>query len=403
MSQPWWFVFAGGGTGGHLFPALAVVDALRARVEPIEVSFFCTDRPIDRDVLGPAGVEAVPQWVRPVPSRPWQWPAFLSRWRESLRLCRKIFTRRRPAVVVGAGGYASGPPVHVALRMGIPTFLLNPDAVPGRANLHLARRGGLSGIFAQWDVTAGHFPATAPVEVTGCPVRPAFRATHRAGVGEILRSFELDPHRHTLLVTGASQGARTINETMMQLAHALDFSGWQVLHLAGPGDAERVARAYTPPGSGPGTGRLPGRVLAFTDRMADAMSAADLIVSRAGASTLAEILALGRPSILLPYPYHRDQHQRRNAMVLAEAGAAAFVEDARSAEANVGRLGAVLAQLMKNGPQRSAMGAAARELDRPDAADHIARRVAQTAQNLRGRACEFSGGEPVKRMPRRTA
>jgi UDP-N-acetylglucosamine--N-acetylmuramyl-(pentapeptide) pyrophosphoryl-undecaprenol N-acetylglucosamine transferase len=252
-------------------------------------------------------------------------------------------------------------------------------------------------------VTAGHFPATAPVEVTGCPVRPAFRATHRRQVGEILRSFELDPNRRTLLVTGASQGARTINETMMQLAHTLDFCGWQVLHLAGPADADRVTRAYASPGSGPGTGRLPGRVLAFTDRMADAMSAADLIISRAGASTLAEILAIGRPSILLPYPYHRDQHQRHNAMVLAEAGAAVLVEDARSTEINVGRLGAVLGQLMKNDPRRSAMGAAARELGRPRAADRIARRVAQAAQNLRGHACEFSGGEPVKSLPRRTA
>jgi len=366
-----------------LFPALSVVAALRSKLDPIDVSFFCTDRPIDRDLLGSAGVEAVPQRVLPLPSKPWRLPRFLLRWQQSLSVCRKVFARRRPAVVVGAGGYASGPPVHVALRMGIPTFVLNPDAVPGKANLHLARGGRLSGIFTQWDVTTQYFPSKAPVEVTGCPVRPEFRNPEMSDRGEILRSFGLEPALLTLLVTGASQGARTINEAMMILAKKLDFSGWQVLHLAGATDAEQVAGVYAPSGTTPGPGKAPGKILAFCDRMADAMKASDLMISRAGASTLAEILAAGRPSILLPYPYHRDQHQLHNAQVLIEAAAAVLVEDARSAETNADRLGPILQELMTNDTRRLAMAESACTLDRLNAADRIAERLVQSAQKMR--------------------
>ena len=175
-----WFVFAGGGTGGHLFPALAVVEELRRRPTPVDVTFFCTQRPIDRDILGKAGIEARPLTVQPFPSplRPWQWPTFYLRWRESVALCMRAFRERRPAAVIGAGGYASGPPMHAALRLGIPAFVLNPDAVPGRANKYMAG-GGVSGVFAQWEVTRSYLPAGAPMLVTGCPVRRAFMEAQR--------------------------------------------------------------------------------------------------------------------------------------------------------------------------------------------------------------------------------
>lgn len=398
-----WFVFAGGGTGGHLFPALAVVEALRRRGRPVDVSCFCTQRPIDRELLRAAGVEAIPLSVLPVTSRPWDWPRFWWRWRESVVMCRRIFGRHRPAAVMGAGGYASGPPVHAALTLGIPTFLLNPDAVPGRANRFLGRRAGLTGIFAQWEVTREHFPPSAPVEVTGCPVRPAFRTAGRADVAAILRSFDLEPGRRTLLVTGASQGARTINEAIIRLAGELDWAGWQVLHLAGQADAGWAAEAYSGLAGSTARPALRSRVLPFTDRMAEAMAACDLIVSRAGASTLAEILAVGKPSILLPYPYHRDQHQRCNAMVLVEAGAAVLLDDARDAADNARRLRPVLADLMKDDRRRAAMGQAARGLDRPDSAQSIASRLLEAAVGSDGAACDFCAEPAVKSRSRRIA
>ena len=171
---PDYFVFAGGGTGGHLFPALAVVEKLRAGENPADAAFFCTQKAIDADILGKANLLAMPLSVQPFPSRPWHWPGFLLRWRASVRQCLSHFRLRRPAAVIGAGGYASGPPVQAALRLGIPVFMLNPDAVPGRANRHMARKPGVSGVLAQWEVTRQHLPANAPVMVTGCPVRSAF-------------------------------------------------------------------------------------------------------------------------------------------------------------------------------------------------------------------------------------
>jgi len=363
-----WIAFAGGGTGGHLFPALAVAEALGGTRGDIDISFFVTARPIDRQVLEARGYGFTPQVVRPFSRRPTEWWGFWRAWRAACGAARRRFRERRPAMVVGSGGYAAGPPLHVAQKMGIPTALLNPDAVPGRANRFVAKRARL--ICVQWAVTSDRFPATAPVQVTGCPVRPEFaRANREEGVA----AFDLDPARKILLVTGASQGARSINLAMLELVGFLAAAGagpsgaaaWQVLHLAGPDDRQRVADAYA-------AANLPATVLAFTDRMAWAMAAADLVISRAGASTLAEITALGRPSVLLPYPYHRDQHQRANAQVLADAGAAILLADRVDAVANAGQLRGVLGELMEKPGKLDSMSEAAKRLGRPDAADRVA-------------------------------
>ncbi|MHC4441326.1 MAG: UDP-N-acetylglucosamine--N-acetylmuramyl-(pentapeptide) pyrophosphoryl-undecaprenol N-acetylglucosamine transferase [Planctomycetota bacterium] len=367
-----WFVFAGGGTAGHLFPALGVVESLRSRGVAIDISFFCTGRPIDREVLEGASVEAIRQSVGPISLRPWRLPVFLLNWRKSLSACRRAFVERTPAVVVGAGGYASGPPVRAAIEQGVPTFLLNPDAYPGLANRYLVRQGRLAGVFAQWPVTLNYFPADAPVMVTGCPVRRSFLSICDLDRSAIAREFGLDPDRRTLLVTGASQGARTINEAMMELADELPSSGWQVLHLSGRADRERVADAYSRAG-------ITGAVLAFTDQMAEAMVLADLIISRAGASSLAEILVMGKPAILLPYPFG-DGHQWHNGRVLVEAGTAEMLEDFKEAKANASRLGPVLWSLMGDDRRREEMGKAAGDLARPGAADQVADRLWQTAK-----------------------
>ncbi len=367
-----YFVFAGGGTGGHLYPAMSVVESLRRRDSAAEVAFFCTERPIDRDILGRAAIEAVPQCVQPFPAKPWLWPRFLLTWQRAVRFCLHRFTQNRPAVVVGAGGYASGPPVHAAAKLGIPAFLLNPDAVPGRANRHMAAKGKIRGVFAQWEVTRQHFPPLVAVEVTGCPVRSGFRDSAQASPAEVRQSFGLEPDRPTLLVTGASQGARTINEAMLTLAGTIAAAGWQVLHISGATDADRVEQAYANSGSD-----LRYRVLPFTDRMPEAMAACDIIISRAGASTLSEIQAAAKPSILLPYPYG-DCHQRHNAAVLADAGAAMLLDDLKEPAGNAAQIGPILALLMGDRDRRHTMASAARQLDRPDAADCIAEHLANT-------------------------
>jgi len=369
-SRPW-FVFAGGGTGGHLFPALGIVEHLRQQQPDIDITFFCTNRPIDQEILGKAAIHATPQSVQPVPAIKWRWPSFLWHWQRSIASCVRTFRQRRPAVVIGAGGYASDPPIRAALRLGIPAFLLNPDAIPGQANRRVAHRKGINAIFAQWPVSKTHFPDTAPLEVIGCPVRSAFRDICTEDAAAVRQQLDLDPDRPTLLVTGASQGARTINEAMIQLVGDLPRS-WQVLHLSGPADRPRVEQAYRQTG-------MPARVIAFTDRMPAAMAAADLIVSRAGASTLAEILAVGKPSVLLPYPYHKDQHQKLNALVLVDAGASQMLIDQKDAKLNALELGPLLDALMTDQNKRQTMSKAARSLDRPDAAQAITQRLCATA------------------------
>ncbi len=367
-----WFVFAGGGTGGHLYPALSVVDQLRGFDRPMDVTFFCTSRPIDGEVLGKMRVESHPLSVRPFSTRPWQWAGFLYHWRRSVTECMQAFRRRPPAVVVGAGGYASGPPVEAALRLRIPAFLLNPDAVPGRANRHFAARPRLTGIFAQWDITRTYFPPSAPVWVMGCPVREGFRPRSPAERADTLRSFDLESDRPTLLVTGASQGARTINEALMLLAEEIARTEWQVLHLSGKDDRQRVERCYAEAG-------LPARVLTFTDRMPEAMSASDLIVARAGASSLAEITSTGIPAILLPYPYHRDEHQRHNGQQLVDGGAALMMRDTKDAASNATALRPLLNKLMTQGELRGRMKESSLRMGRPKAARQIAGRLAESA------------------------
>jgi UDP-N-acetylglucosamine--N-acetylmuramyl-(pentapeptide) pyrophosphoryl-undecaprenol N-acetylglucosamine transferase len=279
-------------------------------------------------------------------------------------VCREQFEADRPAVVIGTGGLASVPAVREAHRAGIATALLNPDAQPGRANRNLS--GMADVVFAQWEETAACLPRRTPVAVLGCPVRPEFlRADRAAGIAR----FGLDPLRNTLLVTGASQGARTINDAILA---NLDFfeslDNWQILHLTGDRDHEEVRRGYA--------GRsVRATVLAYTDQMADALAAADLVVSRAGASTLAELTAVGRAGILMPYPYDRGRHQLTNARCLERAGAARIVTDAIDSVVNGEALCGALRELTSRNDLRASMASAARRMGRGDAAERIAERI----------------------------
>lgn len=376
--------FAGGGTGGHLYPALAIAASLRRRLPRARFVFFGTQRPIDERILTSeehrqlepdSEVPAFPlvaQTLPPLRPAPWRWPGIYRGYRKSTLLCRERFQTDRPAVVVGTGGLGSVPAVREAARMGIPTVLLNPDAIPGRANRYLA--GSADVVFAQWDETTNHFPSSTRVVVCGCPIRAPFNRANRSSG---LKRFGLDEDRRTLLVTGASQGARTVNEAVVaNLPFLLTKDDWQILHLTGHTDYEEINEAYDRLRQSGDGKRLRATVLAFTEQMADALSAADLVVARAGASTLAEITAVGRASILIPYPHHRDQHQRANARCLVRASAARIVHDKVDSAVNGASLRVVLEQLMGDAATRESMAAAARRLGRGQAAAQIADYIA---------------------------
>ncbi len=380
------YLFAGGGTGGHLFPGIAVAAELRKLDPDAEIHFFTTDRPLDRDLLAPTDHVQVRQPIRPVPSNPLAWPAFWFVWRASVRLAREFIRQRRPVAALGLGGYAAGPAVATAFSLGVRTAILNPDAVPGRANRYLASRTHL--ICLQWEASRAHFPSGAPCRALGCPIRSEFNELHVARRGDepgqvpprvqdARRAFGLAPDRLTLLATGASQGARTLNRALTAVwpEFIARDPRWQLLHLTGSGEHEDVRARYASqgvrcePGSDDGAGRV--APIAFTHDMARAIDAADVVISRAGASTLAELSALGRPSILLPYPYHKDRHQHANADALVRGGAAILVEDLKDESLNAGPLLSALLALSDDAT-RETMAAAALRLGRPRAAHEMA-------------------------------
>lgn len=355
-------VFAGGGTGGHLYPAIAVAETLRNVHPGVEVEFLCSRRPIDAEVLATAGCRykllslcAGGGGIRRWPILAWE-SAF------ALSICITYFNSMRPDFVVGTGGWVSCAPVLAARLLGIPVALLNPDAVPGRANRWLARFAEV--VFAQWEATANAFPERlrGRVCVVGCPVRRAFLQTQR---DQALEKWGLDPARRMLLVTGASQGSRNVNRAILSFAAEIERAGWQIVHLTGRGDYDGVSAAYR-------ARKSPATVLAFTHDMAEALLAADLVVSRAGASTLAELTAVGRPSVLVPYPFDPAYHQLANARALASRGAAVIVEEGVDVAATTAALEAAVLGLVHAPEQMEAMRERAAAMGKRDSAHLVA-------------------------------
>ena len=348
MTSPTTILFAGGGTGGHLYPGVAVAAALAEVLPSARPLFLCTTRPIDRVILEPTGHEFVPQPIVPPKTSIGGLLRFWKSWRETKDLVAKLLAERPPAAVVGLGGYAAGVAVKLAAARGVPAVIVNPDVIPGRANQFLMRSA--TAVCCQFAQTADHVAAEFKhkLRVTGCPIRADVAAgVDRAGA---VRRLGLDPSLLTLVVTGASLGAQTVNEAMVRLLAELALPGWQVLHLAGRDHAAAVRAAYA---------ALPAvrsHVVDFTPDMADVWATADLAVSRSGASSCAELTAVGVPSVLMPYPYHKDMHQRANAAVLADAGAAVLVDDDRDAAANAAKLRPVLAELTTDAAKRAGDG-----------------------------------------------
>ena len=368
-------LLAGGGSGGHLYPGLALAEALR-RLEPdADIGFCCTRRPIDRKILTGCGYPFSEIDARPFNKKPWTWPGFLVSLVRSGNQARRRLREYCPDVVVGLGGYGSYAVVRVGQKYGVATVLLNHDIVPGRANRRLGRWVDLA--FCQFQETVADFGDRG--RLTGCPVRPSLLGATRA---EGLAEFGLDPARRTLLVTGASLGARTVNVAMIAILKDRGLpQGWQVLHLAGHGEYEEVAKAYresvkakTRPGEAPAV------VRPYAEKMGLAYAASDLVVARAGASTVAEILAVGLPAIFLPYPFHRDQHQSRQARAIESLGAAVVVEDRPGDPVTWRRLAEVLFGVATDPARLAGLAGKARAAGRPNAAEDIAQQILEIAR-----------------------
>jgi UDP-N-acetylglucosamine--N-acetylmuramyl-(pentapeptide) pyrophosphoryl-undecaprenol N-acetylglucosamine transferase len=361
---------AGGGTGGHLYPGLAIAEAIRRLAPQAAIALSCTRREIDRKVLAGCGYPFQPMDARPFNKMPWTWPGFVVSLVRSGTQARRRFREFCPDVVIGLGGFGSYAPVRVGQKYGAATAVLNPDIVPGRANRRLARWADR--VFCQFQETVDAVGSNA--RLTGCPIRPSLFNHTRA---EAMAALGLSPNRRTLLVTGASLGARTVNRavTFMLKDRGLP-EGWQVLHLTGQAEYASVAEAYREALG------VPAVVRPYCEQMGLAYVAADLAVARAGASTLAELLAFGLPAILLPYPFHRDQHQMRQARSAEALGAAIVVQDRPDDPATWREVAERFRTLAADAALLEAMAAKAKAAGRPQAAETIAREVLALADEV---------------------
>jgi UDP-N-acetylglucosamine--N-acetylmuramyl-(pentapeptide) pyrophosphoryl-undecaprenol N-acetylglucosamine transferase len=359
-------VVTGGGTGGHLFPAMAAVEALRRRRPEAEVLFVGAARGVEAAILPRAGQPFRGLEVSPVAGRD-----ALARLRTVLALplvvarARGILREFGPTVVLGVGGYASVPTVVAARLERIPVVLHEQNAYPGLANRWLARWAAAVGV--SFDAAAGHFPA-GRATVTGNPVRAAITPGDPAPAR---RALGLEPERFTVLVFGGSQGAHRLNAGVRDALPELAAGPrrFQFVHATGPRDLDEMRRAYRAQGT-------PARVEPFLDDMASAYRAADFALCRAGAGTIFELAAVGKPALLVPYPHAANDHQRQNAEAMVQAGGAWLLLDEYC---DGPRITATLGAAHDKPEQLRSMAVKAATLARPRAADGIVDLLEQAA------------------------
>jgi UDP-N-acetylglucosamine--N-acetylmuramyl-(pentapeptide) pyrophosphoryl-undecaprenol N-acetylglucosamine transferase len=368
-----------GGTGGHLFPGLAVAEQLQKR--GCAVGLLISPKDVDQEAVKSAhGMEIFTLPAVGLQNR--NYFSFAGSFVKSLFATKKIFRQRRPAAVLAMGGFTSAPPIWVGKDFGAKTFLHESNTIPGRANRLLARF--VDEAFVGFPSAAARLRASK-VTTTGTPVRSQFRWGEAAdGPAREDRSssdfaqtsarptdaatcralFRLDPNRPTILVMGGSQGASGLNDLVLSALPSLGdrASTWQWLHLTGPNDAEKVKTAYDAHG-------LKSVVKPFLADMELALGAAIAAVTRAGASSLAEIAAMRLPSLLVPYPAAADNHQFYNAQAFETTGAARLLEQKIATPEKVA---ALLRELVEDAAARAKIKAALAQWHAPKAAEQIA-------------------------------
>jgi UDP-N-acetylglucosamine--N-acetylmuramyl-(pentapeptide) pyrophosphoryl-undecaprenol N-acetylglucosamine transferase len=360
-------LIAGGGTGGHVFPGIAVAEELKRVRRDCEVIFVGTRRGLEAQAVPEAGFRirflAGSGFDR---QRAWMWPwaALVNTFGFLQALVLVLF--ENPQVVLGTGGYVSAPVAFAARLLGRPLILQEQNSVPGLANRLLARIA--SEVHLSFLEARSYFPRRDHLKITGNPVRAhILSGDHDAA----MREFGLQPGRPTVFVFGGSLGATRINEAVIDMLRRLkDRVELQCLLQTGRADHDRV-RAIVE------REKLPATVLPFVRKMHMAYAAADLVVCRSGAMTLAEIAVCGLPAILVPYPYSANSHQQDNAANLVDRGAAVLITDS---ELSGERLAREVAHLLSDRQTLSRMSANARLFARPDAAARIARSLLRWAE-----------------------
>jgi UDP-N-acetylglucosamine--N-acetylmuramyl-(pentapeptide) pyrophosphoryl-undecaprenol N-acetylglucosamine transferase len=365
------FFFAGGGTGGHIYPAVAVAQQI-VKIEPsAKIHFFCSTRSIDQHILGQTGFELTALPAVGFSVRPKKLIDFCRLLLKSYEIAEKAIMLSESAVVIGAGGFVSTPVCLAAHKHKVPVAILNVDIVPGRANRINTRWA--DEIFVQFKETAGYFTRRKKkVSVVGCPIRSGFRNPQP---DRAIEQLGLDRNKKILLITGASSGSENINKAVCSLLDKLAAfeEDWQIVHLTGQNNYEKVYSQYS-------DAKISNKAISYFDDMPDLLAAADLVIGRSGAVSVAEYAAAAVPSICMPYPYHKDKHQYLNAGKLVEVGAAIIVDDLPDEKDRSEWLWEELEELMKDQKARQVMSEGCKKIANPDADRKIAEQLLKMAE-----------------------
>ena len=348
------FIISGGGTGGHIFPAIAIADELKRRLPDAEILFVGAKDRMEMQKVPQAGYPIEGLWISGLQRKlSWQNLLFPLKFISSLLKSRSIIKRFKPDAVIGTGGFASGAVVKVAGQMGIPTFIQEQNSYAGITNKMLAKNAHK--ICVAYDAMEQFFPKEKIVK-TGNPIRDGLLniAEYRS---EGLSYFHLDSQRKTLLVLGGSLGARRINQLIEQQLPLFEQLGVQVLWQCGKLYYEEYKKYNSEQ----------VRVLAFIDRMELAYAAADVIISRAGASSVSELCVVGKPVIFIPSPNVAEDHQTKNARAIADKQAAILLRESDLNE----QFANTFSKLIADEAQQEALSAHIKALAQPNATKDI--------------------------------
>jgi UDP-N-acetylglucosamine--N-acetylmuramyl-(pentapeptide) pyrophosphoryl-undecaprenol N-acetylglucosamine transferase len=363
-------VFAGGGTAGHLFPGLAVAEQLRQVAPETRITFAGTGKDFERRHVSRAGYDYLALPCQPLPKSPGQLWRFIADNFAGARAAASFLSEQNVSLVVGLGSYASAPMGRAAVRQRIPLLLLEQNAYPGRATRHLAHKADV--VCLALAKAKLHLRTRGRVYVTGNPVRSEFIRSmgFQPVPAELGHGPEAHATPHRLVVLGGSGGSSQLNSIVPKALHKVRslLDGWEIVHQSGKDNLAETETLYAKLG-------LSASVVPFVVNMSQVLSCTDLVIGRAGGTTLAELAVLGVPAVLVPWSEAVGDHQRRNAEVFTRMGAAATLDVA----AAIGRLDDALAELLvmplTHAETREAMATAMRRMARPEATAEVVERI----------------------------
>ncbi len=356
-------ILSGGGTGGHIYPAISIGKEIKKQFAGAEILFIGTEKGLENSIVPGEGFNFKKIKVRGFRRKlSLENIAAVGESFTGIFMVSGIIKEFKPDIVIGTGGYVCGSVVLTAALMGIPTLIHEQNALPGLTNKMLSRFVDI--IAVNFTETKGYFPRKSKVIVTGNPIRSDILGVSKE---EGLKEFGFLDKLPVILVVGGSRGAKKLNESVFLLAKkcAMDKS-FQILHMTGETQYSSIIEAYRREGINPDMGYL--KVIPFIYNMPHALAASDIVISRCGAGTLSELTALGKPSILIPYPYATGNHQEHNGRVLEKNGAAIVILDK---DLNPEILHNEVSDMLNKREKTEQMGAQSKKLGRTDAANKI--------------------------------